>query len=64
MKEQLVSSPINGALGAPPASHPGVNAWATEKSYDEIIHGDKIRRLDSLRYARGNVGKIFGGTRI
>jgi hypothetical protein len=23
-------SPINGALVAPPVSHPGVNAWATE----------------------------------
>ena len=37
MNEGLISkSPINGALIAPALSHPGVNAWASEKRYDEI----------------------------
>jgi len=37
MNEGLIpKSPINGALIGPAVSHPGVNAWAREKRYDEI----------------------------
>jgi hypothetical protein len=36
MKGGNFKSPINGALIALDVSHPGVNAWAREKTYDEI----------------------------
>ena len=35
MKGDRFKSPINGAFKAVAVSDPGVNAWATEKSYAE-----------------------------
>jgi hypothetical protein len=35
MKGDRFKSPINGAFKAVAISDPGVNAWATEKSYAE-----------------------------
>jgi len=44
-------SPINGAFKkTPPVSHPGVNAWATEKRTMKLVCPHARRRLDSLRY--------------
>ena len=49
--------PINGALLAPAVSYPGVNAWATEKGYDEI--GFALENAGGVR-AGGLVSSVTG----
>jgi len=53
-KERGVSfkSPINGALIAPPAFYPGVNAWATENPPTKLVHSFRSALRNQQQFSR------------
>ena len=64
MKGRGLKSPINGALVAYAGFDPGVNAWATEKLYDQIRSLPMTKRLRSLPLPQRPPGQHASECRI